>query len=852
MRMRTQTTHGRFLRWFALIGLVLALAPIWTAGAQSGGQATITITSLADDGTPLPFSRFQVIDSAGELLTTRETEPPDGSVSIAINLTDPALTYTVTMETPPACALMPPDQVVGPFADGDAVDLTFQTSFEAGCELGSVSLYHYTCPDTLDSPGDDYAQYRDTCLEADNGIAFTLGEAEGGQTFPLTTGAYGIAGRAPIVGLLPGDYTVSQDDGDPGQTLVYCATYDGTQLEETNPSGIARVDFNEDDEIELSLEPRARIACDFFVLDGEPPADDGATGEDEAVEDEAPVDDQVDESDDDGAAEGSGTGPASIEFHVATCPPGYEETDYFNDCGGNGTADVEFTVVGQGAAYTDSATSNVPVSPGFGIAVISGLPADTYTISEDVPGDFVSVWVYCADSPGGGPRVPSPENGVQEYDIELAAGQNVICDWFITPDQQFETAILRLTKFTCEPGYGGSSFAEFTSDCVSPTADVAFNLSDGAGFSVDKVSNDDGKVRYPDLAPGSNYVLTEDLPGEFLETRVAYCATDGDDYIEYGVAGDGSIDLDPISEGDQVQCLWYNVPVDQNAGNGSVEIHKAECPAGTTGDFYARCHDDVVSGIGFELDGPGSVNDLGNTGDDGMLTFSELPAGDYVISEIAPADYNVAVYAVFCTQDGVAFPTEYDDDTGLRITFELPAGANIVCDWYNVPRGQTQPTPTPTTASGGAITVVKTLCEDDAEDIRNFRSECDIAGTGISFELTALSGGQSWTGKTGADGKLVFSGLANGAYDLDELDGTWCKAEADRVDASGNVLVQNGSNSNVYIYNCGVDNVTVLPATGTGPAGSSLPAIAWVIAALAAIGMIGAVVAKPTTKARRG
>ena len=65
----------------------------------------INITAVAGDGvTPLPFARFQVIDSNGELITTRETTPPDGVVSIDIDLTDPELTYTVTMETPPACA----------------------------------------------------------------------------------------------------------------------------------------------------------------------------------------------------------------------------------------------------------------------------------------------------------------------------------------------------------------------------------------------------------------------------------------------------------------------------------------------------------------------------------------------------------------------------------------------------------------------------------------------------------------------------------------------------------------------------------------------------------------------------
>jgi hypothetical protein len=378
---------------------------------------------------------------------------------------------------------------------------------------------------------------------------------------------------------------------------------------------------------------------------------------------------------------------------------------------------------------------------------------------------------------------------------------------------------------------------------------VVFNLSNGGGYDVDDDTNDEGRIRFTDLPPGTNYVLNQDVPGDALENRVAFCATNGGDYIEYGV-DNGSIDLDPIDSGDAVQCLWYDVPIDQNIGNGSVEIHKAECPPGTTGDYYATCHDDVVSGIGFELDGPGSVNDLGNTDDNGILRFTELPAGDYLISELIPPGYSVAIYAVFCTIDGAAFPTEYDDSTGLRIEFELPAGAQIICDWYNIPRGP-DPTPTPSPdPDGGSVTVIKRLCADDAEEIDNFREECTVAGVDYEFELSEVEGSESWTGETGSDGRLVFHGLDEGSYDLDELDGAWCKAESDRVNGQGELLVEDGENTNVYIYNCGVDLVTELPSTGTGPAGTTFPLIGWAIAALAATVMIAAVAARPAAARR--
>jgi hypothetical protein len=835
-------------RWFAMIGLMLALIPAWTPAVRAADQATINITAVADDGTPLPFARFQVIDSNGTLVTTRETTPPNGTVSIDVDVTDPSLTYTVTMETPPACATKPADQDVGPFSDGDSVDLTFETSFESSCDLGSVSFYAYTCPAGLDLTVDDYGQYRDNCLQADNGEAFTLTEkGNTHQTFTLTTGEYGIAGRAPIVGLVPGDFTASQDGSDPATTLAYCLTWEGTPVEAPAPSDTSKMKLNKDGEIALTVNGGDRIACDFFtVSEPLPGADSGNDGGNSSA-DQPPADNGGTVSEDGQNAPEGAIGTGTIEFHVATCEPGYNGSDYFTDCAGNGTDNVTFTVAGQNTSYTDSATSNVPATPGFGIAVITDLPADTYTMSEDVPGDFVSTWVYCADSPGGGPRIPTPENGVQQYDIELAAGQSVICDWFIVPDQQqVEPGILRLTKFTCAPGYGGTTFGEFTADCTEPTDGVTFSLSNGSGYADDEVTHNEGRVRFTGLMPANDYVLTEGVPGDALDYRAAFCAPNGGDYIEYRVRSNGSIPLDPIAAGDQVQCLWYNVPAAQDVGTGSVEIHKSECPAGTTSDFYATCHDNPVGGSGFDVKGPGGYASSGTSGDDGKLTFTDLPSGKFTISEIAPADYSVEVYVVHCTRDGAAFPTTYDDSTGLRINFTLPAGADVICDWYNVPKGAA-PTPTP---SGGTITVIKRLCTDDPKDIKNYRDECELFGAGAGFELKAVNSGATLNGKTGNNSQVVFTGLGNGAYALKETTGDWCKAEADHVDASGNVLVVNGGNTNVYIYNCGAKEVNTLPSTGTGDAGSSLPVTGWALTLLALVGLAGGLTLKPAMARR--
>ena len=113
--------------------------------------------------------------------------------------------------------------------------------------------------------------------------------------------------------------------------------------------------MNKDGEIKLTLKDRNRIACDFFtVSEALPGADTGNNGDtignaNDQPSEQIPTSGKVVEG---SQANPAGvTGTASIEFHVATCEAGYSGTDYFNDCGGNGTDNVTFTVLGQNTSH---------------------------------------------------------------------------------------------------------------------------------------------------------------------------------------------------------------------------------------------------------------------------------------------------------------------------------------------------------------------------------------------------------------------------------------------------------------------------------------------------------------------
>src|SRR4051794_32890130 len=68
------------LRALMAVGLLLSVVSAFAPTIRAAdGTATVVITSLADDGTtPLPFARFQLIDSDGNILATQESAPPTG------------------------------------------------------------------------------------------------------------------------------------------------------------------------------------------------------------------------------------------------------------------------------------------------------------------------------------------------------------------------------------------------------------------------------------------------------------------------------------------------------------------------------------------------------------------------------------------------------------------------------------------------------------------------------------------------------------------------------------------------------------------------------------------------------
>ena len=154
-----------------------------------------------------------------------------------------------------------------------------------------------------------------------------------------------------------------------------------------------------------------------------------------------------------------------------------QDPEIFEDCHGDGLPDVTFFIEGPND-FSDTDTTVVPVSPGPGIASFDNLAAGTYTINEDVPGDFTSIFVYCsmADSDE---QVPFEYNeSLQGIVLEITDGMEVICDWYNIPDEQNDGTVI-VHKRTCPVGYDdeAADFNDFFADCVTRTNDITFTLT---------------------------------------------------------------------------------------------------------------------------------------------------------------------------------------------------------------------------------------------------------------------------------------------------------------------------------------------------------------------------------------
>ncbi|MGH2535084.1 MAG: hypothetical protein ACRDJW_22710 [Thermomicrobiales bacterium] len=128
-------------------------------------------------------------------------------------------------------------------------------------------------------------------------------------------------------------------------------------------------------------------------------------------------------------------------------------------------------------------------------------------------------------------------------------------------------------------------------------------------------------------------------------------------------------------------------------------------------------------------------------------------------------------------------------------------GPALVCDQ---PPAEKDATPPPTT---GAILVRAFSCDPGVTagaDV-DWYAACAEPDTGVSFSVKAAVAGTAGTAQDGAtddSGRLSVPELAPETYQVEQTDGNWCHAESDNVDDQGDVIVEAGVETTIWVFNC--------------------------------------------------
>src|SRR5262249_9627405 len=115
----------------------------------------------------------------------------------------------------------------------------------------------------------------------------------------------------------------------------------------------------------------------------------------------------------------------------------------------------------------------------------------------------------------------------------------------------------------------------------------------------------------------------------------------------------------------------------------TVTIHKAECFHGVGPDIFDACHGNGIGGVDFfvtDADGQHVI-----TTDDGGLASIQVTAGNIAIAEDGDVLAQYLGAYVYCSDQNtgdVMFDSDLDGTVG--VAGSIDAGADVVCDWYDI------------------------------------------------------------------------------------------------------------------------------------------------------------------------
>ncbi len=260
--------------------------------------------------------------------------------------------------------------------------------------------------------------------------------------------------------------------------------------------------------------------------------------------------------------------------------------------------------------------------------------------------------------------------------------------------QEGTTGSIVIYAYACPPGFTGEDYDPCR---ATPLAGVSYTAAAaGQDNGVGATTDADGVASLSLSALGGGTINVAMTPPAGYESAFIACSQ------QYGAIESGITFADLAADA-FVTCEWYFVPTsgdpggDPGAGeDGSLTIQKYACPKGWDGKDDDTCRAHPQAGVGFTVFAAGTDNGVGGTTDgNGVASFplfaADLP-GDIGVSEEMPAGYDA--FDVQCT-DANGEPVNYvPGDTGITL-LGVEDGAEIACEWFNLPAGSADPTPAP-------------------------------------------------------------------------------------------------------------------------------------------------------------
>jgi hypothetical protein len=544
------------------------------------------------------------------------------------------------------------------------------------------------------------------------------------------------------------------------------------------------------------------------------------------------------------------------------CPEDYDYStasrdDLYAACSTQPHEGVEYHLAA--GDYAESRTTD-----SAGLAQWELVPSGSASITEDPPEGYQPVRVYCGEAQQNSGTLPAtwqdyPFDSSWTITYTVPADYYVTCEWYNFPYEEDPPQVW-IQKYNCpEEADWHWSYHQFLSNCHEPGANVEFGIGPDTSSLSLSITDAQGRIILGDLDPGT-LAIQETLPSGYGGV-VVFCQ-----FVYPGYTGpyqkadvfDQTIQLD-LEDGYIVTCIWFDLlagleppaatppasghpPLQPTGGGGTGGGGTAGgtsgggTSGGTSGaggtasggqdlpevdqdtpanliitkytceplyDVHLEVSDPAVDcetltdDVPFTLSNEDETDPVelqGVTGDDGegQVSFSDLAAGPYVLTEEMP-EGTISAFIYTCESDRRDFeqenpftPFAYAGPDG-RIGVTLVPGETLECDWYNVPEEQ----------AGGQVTITKYSCSGSSVIV----AQCQIFPDGVTISLVpAGDSGEPIELTTGEDGTATAA--VEGTYTVQELPDTACLIDSDAFDQEGNLVVNEGDEVEVLVYNC--------------------------------------------------